>query len=79
MAKYKAPPMLPNVHLNPNHRYACMDREPVTPTRYTMQDGWTDDGRRAIVDWETQWLELEDKCGHSYRKSDPACTGCKWR
>ena len=79
MAKYKAPPMPPNVHLDPNHRYACMDREPVTPIRYTMQDGWTDDGRRAIVDWETQWLELEDECGHSYRKSDPACTGCKWR
>jgi hypothetical protein len=25
------------------------------------------------------WLQLEDKCGHSYKKSDPACTGCKWR
>ena len=25
------------------------------------------------------WLELEDSWGHSYKKSDPSCTGCKWR
>lgn len=27
------------------------------------------------------WLPLEasNTCGHSYRTTDPACTGCKWR
>lgn len=23
------------------------------------------------------WLDI--KCGHSYKKTDPACSGCKWR
>lgn len=27
------------------------------------------------------WLPLveSNSCGHSYKASDPSCTGCKWR
>lgn len=25
------------------------------------------------------WLQLEDGCGHTEKKSDASCTGCKWR
>lgn len=25
------------------------------------------------------WLQLEDKCGHTWKKTDPSCTSCKWR
>lgn len=27
------------------------------------------------------WLRLEESnsCGHSFKTSDPACSGCKWR
>lgn len=25
------------------------------------------------------WLQLEDGCGHTAKKSDPSCASCKWR
>lgn len=74
---YNPAPMRPNIHLDPDHRYACHNRAPIDRVKYNMQDGWTDDGRKAMVKHETEWLH--HGCGHSYRKSDPCCTGCKWR
>lgn len=26
---------------------------------------------------DEKWIDLS--CGHSYKKTDPACSGCKWR
>lgn len=66
-----------NQPLDQNHRYACHNREDMSVTRGMNQNGWTDDGRRNMVERETRWLEVG--CGHTYRSTDPCCTSCKWR
>lgn len=65
-------------HLDPNHRYACHNRKPIDRITYNFQEGWTRDGRKNMIKHDTRWLPL-DGCGHSYSKTDPACTGCRWR
>lgn len=78
MTDYKPEPMNHIEHLDPNHRYACYNREPVDKVEYSMQEGWTVCGKRKTIKHTTEWLSF-DGCGHSYSLSDPACTGCKWR
>lgn len=66
-----------NHHKDPAHRYACHNKQPSTPMRYRVQDGWTREGQRIMRPHATQWLDIG--CGHSYRTTDPACSGCHWR
>lgn len=42
--------------------------------QYVAQDGWTEDGRRRMVHYATDWLPMT--CGHSERSNDTACRGC---
>lgn len=66
-----------NHHLDPAHRYACHNKPDTAVTTGKVQDGWTEDGRRNMKAHTSRWLDIG--CGHSYRVTDPACTGCKWR
>lgn len=66
--------------------YGCHTTEPDNPrghtTEITGQDGYFDGGdadfpqaRTArTIRIVTEWLPV--KCGHMYRSTDPACTGC---
>jgi len=63
--------------ISPDHRYSCHNGDRPKTIAYQSQNGWTEDGRRAMVDHVTEWLDIP--CGHSYSGSDPNCQGCKWR
>jgi hypothetical protein len=57
--------------------YTCHNHEKRAPVTSQMQDGWTEDGRRAMTDNTTKWADVQ--CGHITSSTDPACTGCRWR
>lgn len=47
----------------------------------SVQDGWTEDGRRVMRPHVTEWLTINHEgkpmyCGHLMRLTDPQCTGC---
>lgn len=44
------------------------------PITSLAQDGWTDDGRRRIVEHVTHWKSL--KCGTTYEPVMGPCEGC---
>lgn len=74
---YNPPPMTHNHHPDPNHRYACHNKPDSRFTVIQVQDRWSPLGQRETTNHRTEWLDI--KCGHSYRKTDPACTSCVWR
>lgn len=74
---YKPETDLNHQYVSPEHRYACFNKPDSRVTRGIEQDGWTPDGRRHMVDRQTEWLPIG--CGHTWRESDPSCTDCKWR
>lgn len=55
--------------------YGCIDREINATTR--VQDGWTPDGRKHLV--EIPIRRNSDECGHEDKRNDPKCGPCKWR
>lgn len=63
--------------VSPTHRYSCHRKPFNNVVRYYMQNGWHKDGRRAMVEHVTEWLDI--RCGHSYSETDPNCTGCHRR
>ena len=58
------------------HKYGCYDHEPREPRPLEWQDGWQD-GKRRMVTHVTTWRQVQ--CGHDFRATDPACSGCRWR
>lgn len=62
------------------YRYGCHSRKigdsqrGRTVDRHSVQDGWTSDGRRRMVELVSDWIEMA--CGHTTRATDPACEGC---
>lgn len=63
--------------VSPGHRAGCQDKPDSRVTVIQVQDGWTQDGRRNMREHRTEWLPIG--CGHSYKRTDPACRGCTWR
>lgn len=61
---------------HPDHRYGCFDKG-ANDQPLVVQTGWTSDGRRVVGEVETEWLGIG--CGHSYKVTDPCCSGCEWR
>lgn len=72
---YTPPPMRQHQHKDPAHRYACHNKPGDNITRYHAPDGWSSFGKRQLREVTTEWLPV--LCGHSYRKNDPACKGCR--
>lgn len=66
-----------NHHQDPNHRYACHNKPDSRFTVIQVQDGWGPQGNRETTNHRTEWLDIG--CGHSYKSTDPACSGCAWR
>ena len=60
--------------ISPDHRYSCHNKPFSNVIEYDIQSGWTLCGKRNMVKHVTEWLPIP--CGHSYRSTDPACTGC---
>lgn len=61
----------------PGYRYGCHGRAPRdTPSTLSVQDGWTPDGRRIMVEIPVTPI-AGVTCGHLARESDPACDGCQ--
>lgn len=64
----------------PGYRYGCHSDTlgPIPRGRRGIpavaQDGWTEDGRRRMVDYTADWIEMP--CGHTTRATDDACAGC---
>lgn len=66
-------PVHPKVKITDSHRWWCCGksrtREPLM-----VQDGWTEDGRRNMV-------EIEDfgslECRHDFSLTDQSCRGCE--
>jgi len=69
--------MTHNHHPDPNHRYACHNKPDSRFTVIQVQDGWSPWGHRETTNCRTEWLDIG--CGHSYKSTDPACSGCAWR
>lgn len=64
--------------VSPEHRYDCFNKDPgVNNTPMEMQSGWTDDGRRIMVNHQPAFIAMD--CGHHLSHTDPSCSGCKWR
>lgn len=57
--------------------YDCHNHEERKNSPMTVQDGWTEDGRRNMIEIKTKWRDVQ--CGHDMRTTDPNCTGCRWR
>lgn len=60
--------------------YSCKNHEPRAGAPWppiTAQTGWTPDGRRRIVQHETEWLDSE--CQHGRSNEDRGCDGCQWQ
>jgi hypothetical protein len=61
-----------------DHTYPCHNHPPhggdLGPI--SVQDGWTDDGRRVMRTHHPRWAAIE--CGHQTPEADPCCTGCRW-
>lgn len=51
--------------------YGCFNRSMPSTVRY--QDGWTEDGRRILVDVP---FRMSRECHWESRESDPRCRGC---
>ena len=62
--------------------YGCHNKlRPAGPFIACFQDGWTDDGRRLMVERPVQFAERG--CMHAglsglNRHNDPKCAGCRW-
>ncbi len=56
-------------------RHGCHNRPPLHES-LTVQDGWTEDGRRIT---RTLPAPMSKLCQHDKRDSDPGCAGCRWR
>lgn len=54
-------------------KYGC-NKEPKFLPSYPVQDGWTKDGRRKVVQVPFEPVLLE--CGHDTRQDDRKCVGC---
>ena len=58
-------------------RNSCHNHEPYDPVKkYWAQDGFTEDGRRKLVEVVTPYSPIQ--CTHLLAESDPACSGCHW-
>lgn len=55
------------------YRYGCHNRAALRDT-IEVQDGWTGDGRRKMVNIPAQNTK---HCVYSRDNNDPACAGCK--
>ncbi len=68
----------PKTVVTSDYRYTCASDLPRGRTNlWVVQDGWTEDGRRRMVQGATEWLPLP--CGYIHRAQDPHCEGCKNR
>lgn len=65
-----------NNPLDPAHRYACYNK-PNSAKTVAWLNYKVVRGIQKIEPVTTEWLDI--KCGHSYRKTDPCCSNCKWR
>jgi len=63
--------------ISSDHRYSCHNKPFRPVVRYAMQKGWHKDGKRAMVEHVTEWLNIP--CGHSFSSTDPSCVGCHRR
>ena len=77
MAEYQPEQDLNHNHVKPGHRYTCHNSHFHPVQSYTMQSGWTQDGRRNMIKVETRWIPIV--CGHTYRETDPNCQDCHRR
>lgn len=57
------------------YKYGCFDHPPLKMTQ-KVQDGWTEDGRRIMV--EIPFLNTTH-CVYGQDTQDAACENCKWR
>lgn len=62
--------------INDAYRYGCFNTNRSGVTMCRFQNGWTDDGRRLMIPYQTKWIKTV-RCGHITRSSDPHCIGCK--
>lgn len=66
-----------------DYRYGCHSSRlgPMPRGRRAVpvqaQDGWTSDGRRNVINFASDWIEMP--CGHTTRARDSACEGCSNR
>lgn len=74
---YKPQQDLNHQTISSTHRYSCHNGDRPKTVHYEMQDGFTSDGKRNMVDVVTEWLPIA--CGHTWAETDPNCTDCKWR
>lgn len=65
-----------NTPLDPEHRYGCHNK-PDSAKTVAWLNRKRVRGIQEIAPVTTEWLDIG--CGHSYRSTDPGCTGCKWR
>lgn len=56
------------------YRYGCHNTQRGGSHSYPVQDGWTDDGRRNMIQIVTDWLPR--KCGTTYEPAMGPCAGC---
>jgi len=55
----------------------CHNKPRPTSATQFYQDGWTEDGRRRMVEVTTDFVV--QGCPHLKRDEDPGCTGCVHR
>lgn len=56
--------------------YGCFNLNPCKDTIY-IQDGWTEDGRRNMVEMPFNSSRNCKYAEHGYAKDDVRCTGCE--
>lgn len=58
--------------------YGCHNHPRREARPQLVQDGWTEDGRRVMVEIVSRWIP-ERQCGHDESNLDTKCVGCVWR
>lgn len=58
--------------------YQCNNRKPLAETT-KVQDGWTDDGRKVMVEIPAFGVRECVYATHYLGETDPGCDGCSWR
>jgi hypothetical protein len=56
----------------------CHNRAPLAET-ITVQDGWSSDGRRHMVDLPDPMTKACNYTHTTLGQADKECTGCRWK